>query len=156
MPNIIWEGNKKEFGTNHQSPPIQGNAIKLRDSDGFINKALLYGILPMMLCMLAVFLKAFKYKEPPMEPLFLIPGLIIGFIETITLTWTVNNGNCSYYVYDFSNGGNSSSMALSYSSAKIVVYKGNTLLTTYNVPVWYSGTKWDVFTINNGVLTTIN
>lgn len=76
--------------------------------------------------------------------------------ETITLTWTENNGNCSYYVYDYSNGGNSNSMALSYSSAKVVVYKGNTLLTTYNVPVGYNGTKWDVFTINNGVLTTIN
>lgn len=76
--------------------------------------------------------------------------------ETITLTWTENNGNCSYYVYDYSNDGNSNSMALSYSSAKVAVYKGNTLLTSYNVPVGYNGTKWDVFTINNGVLTTIN
>lgn len=76
--------------------------------------------------------------------------------ETITLTWTENNGSCSYYVYDYSNGGNSNSMALSYSSAKVVVYKGNTLLNTFNVPVGYNGTKWNVFTINSGALTTMN
>lgn len=76
--------------------------------------------------------------------------------ETITLTWNENNGNCSYYVYDYTNGGNSSSMALSYSSAKVVVYKGNTLLNTYNVPVGFNGTTWNVFSINNGVLTTTN
>lgn len=76
--------------------------------------------------------------------------------ETITLTWTENNGNCSYYVYDFTNRGNSNSTALSYSSAKVVVYKGNTLLNTYNVPIGFSGTTWNVFSINNGDLTTIN
>lgn len=76
--------------------------------------------------------------------------------ETITLTWTENNGNCSYYVYDFTNRGNSNSIALSYSSAKVVVYKGNTLLNTYNVPIGFSGTTWNVFSINNGDLTTIN
>ena len=26
---IVWEGNKKEFGTSHQSPPVQQNAVYL-------------------------------------------------------------------------------------------------------------------------------
>lgn len=76
--------------------------------------------------------------------------------ETITLSWTENNGSCAYYVNDFSNGRDDNSMGLSYSSAKVVVYKGNTLLTTYNVPVGYKGTKWQVFEINNGTLKTVN
>ncbi|MDE5936937.1 MAG: S8 family serine peptidase [Ruminococcus sp.] len=76
--------------------------------------------------------------------------------ETITLTWKENSGNCSYYVYDYTNGGNSNSMALTYSSAKVVVYKGNSLIKSYNVPIGYNGTRWNVFTISNGVLTTVN
>ncbi len=52
---IVWEGNKKEFGTAHQSPPIPQNAIKIRDSEGFIGKATPFGIAPMIICMLIVF-----------------------------------------------------------------------------------------------------
>ncbi len=64
MPNIVWEGNKKEFGTLHScaEPPKP------------------YGIAPMVICMLAVFLKAFINKQPPLEPLFLILAFIIGFL----------------------------------------------------------------------------
>ena len=78
MPKIVWEGNKKQFGTSHQSPTIPERAVKLRSADGFIGKATLYGIIPMMICMLTVFLKAFMNREPPIEPLFLIPAFVIG------------------------------------------------------------------------------
>ena len=49
MANIIWEGNRKEFGTSHQSPPVSKNAIKILDSEGIIGKSLPFGILPMLI-----------------------------------------------------------------------------------------------------------
>ena len=82
---IVWEGNKKEFGTAHQSPPVPQNAVKIRDAEGFIGKALPFGIAPMALCMLAVFLKAFINKEPPISPIFLIPAFLLGFIIALPL-----------------------------------------------------------------------
>lgn len=85
MPKIIWEGNKSRFGTDHKSPPLPENAVKLRDADGFIAKALPYGIAPMLICMLAVFLKAFINREPPLDPLFLIPAFIIGSAVALPL-----------------------------------------------------------------------
>ena len=82
---IVWEGNKKEFGTVHQSPPVPQDAIKIRDAEGFIGKALPFGIAPMMICMLVVFLKTFTNKEPPISPIFLIPAFLIGFIIALSL-----------------------------------------------------------------------
>lgn len=82
---IVWEGNKKEFGTVHQSSPIPQDAIKIRDAEGFIGKALPFGIAPMMICMLVMFLKAFTNKEPPISPIFLIPAFLIGFIIALPL-----------------------------------------------------------------------
>lgn len=82
---IVWEGNKKEFGTAHQSPPIPQNAVKIRDAEGFIGKAMPLGIAPMVICMLAVFLKAFINEEPPISPIFLIPAFLIGFITALPL-----------------------------------------------------------------------
>ncbi len=82
---IVWEGNKKEFGTVHQSSPIPQDAIKIRDAEGFIGKALPFGIAPMMICMLVVFLKAFTNKGPPISPIFLIPAFLIGFIIALPL-----------------------------------------------------------------------
>lgn len=76
--------------------------------------------------------------------------------ETITLSWSTDFGDCTYYVSDYSNRWNPNSMALSYSFAKVVIYKGNSLLSTYNVPVGINGTRWDVFSIKNGELTPIN
>ncbi|HBI85657.1 MAG TPA: DUF3267 domain-containing protein [Ruminococcus sp.] len=85
MPKIIWEGNRKNFGTAHKSPPLPENAVKLRDADGFLSKALPYGIPPMLLCMLTVFLKAFLNRQPPIAPLFLIPAMLIGFLLALPL-----------------------------------------------------------------------
>lgn len=76
--------------------------------------------------------------------------------ETITFTWKEDLGECTYYVLDFTNRYNSSSKALSFSSAKVRVYKGNKLVETFNIPVGYEGTKWNVFSIKDGVLTKIN
>jgi len=60
---IVWEGNKKEFGTEHQSPSVPQNAVKIRDSEGFIGKAVPFGIAPMIICMLIVFLKPYHFDH---------------------------------------------------------------------------------------------
>ena len=54
---IVWEGNKKQFGTKHESPSVPQNAVKIRDAEGFIGKALPFAIVPMIFCMLAMILK---------------------------------------------------------------------------------------------------
>ena len=85
---IIWEGNKKEFGTQHQSPPVPQNAVKIRDAEGFIGKSLPLGIVPITLCMVAMVLKAFINREPPISPVFLIPAFLIGFMMALHfLSW---------------------------------------------------------------------
>lgn len=83
--SIVWEGNKKEFGTEHQSPPVPQNAIKLRDSEGFIGKSVPLMIVPMMLCVLAMILKAYINSESPITPIFLFPAFLIGFIIALPL-----------------------------------------------------------------------
>lgn len=85
MAKIVWEGNKKEFGTSHQSPPVPLNTIKIRDAEGFIEKAIPFGTLPMLICMAAVFIKAFINQEPPVSPLYLVPAIAIGFIIALPL-----------------------------------------------------------------------
>ena len=82
---IVWEGNKKEFGTQHPSPPVPQNAIKIRDAEGFVEKALPLGIIPMVLCMLAMFLKAFINRDMPISPLFVLPAMVMGFIIALPL-----------------------------------------------------------------------
>lgn len=76
--------------------------------------------------------------------------------ETITLSWTDNGGYGIYSVYDFTNGGNNDSYELSYSSAKVVVYKGSKILKTYYVPTGKQGTRWLVCNINDGKIETVN
>ncbi len=85
MANIIWEGNRREFGTSHQSPPVPQNAIKMRDSEGFIGKAIPFGILPMLICMAAMVIKAYINREPPVSPVYVIPALAVGFIVSLPL-----------------------------------------------------------------------
>ena len=82
---IIWEGNKKEFGTSHSGPLIPEGAVLLRKTDGFVEKSLPYGVLPAIICGLTVFLKAFLNKKMPVEPIFLIPAFVIGILVAMPL-----------------------------------------------------------------------
>lgn len=76
--------------------------------------------------------------------------------ETITVYYDSEFGRCEYYVHDFSNSSYSASTALSYSNAKVMVYKGQYLIGEYNVPVGYSGNCWHVFEIVDGEIIPIN
>ena len=78
--------------------------------------------------------------------------------ETITVTafGDLKNG-FTYAVHDYSNRSSDNSTSLSESGAIIKLYKGATLLRTYNVPTSKTGTVWNVFAVDkNGNITDIN
>lgn len=78
--------------------------------------------------------------------------------ETITFTMDDPNDTVTYYVYDYSNGGNSSSNALSYSNATVTLYSGNNIFDpiVYHIPVGKEGTYWYVFEIKNYKISKID
>ena len=65
--------------------------------------------------------------------------------ETITVNYVRSSGVYSYWVHDYSNGGNSSSTAMSASGAKVQVYVGSVCVQTFYVPINVAGTAWHVF-----------
>lgn len=71
--------------------------------------------------------------------------------ETITLNPTTT-GVYKYYVYHFSG-----SESIAKSGAQVKVYRGNTLIKTYNAPTDQGDSRyWNVFTLENGVMTDVN
>jgi hypothetical protein len=78
--------------------------------------------------------------------------------ETITITDLAALGGFKYCIHDYTNRNRlSGAYELSNSNAIVRVYKGATLLRTYNVPTGRDGTVWNVFSINpNGQITDLN
>lgn len=79
--------------------------------------------------------------------------------ETVTIllnTKLLNNGTLKYSVHDFTNLFETYSKSLSMSGAVVRVYKGNDLITTYNVPQNKEGTVWHVFEITEEGISSIN
>lgn len=78
--------------------------------------------------------------------------------ETITITnFDRLRDGFAYSVHDFSNKSKTNSKVLSSSGAVVKLYKGDTLLKTYYVPVDKVGTVWRVFSVDaEGNITDIN
>lgn len=76
--------------------------------------------------------------------------------ETITLIKLSNDSVYHYAVHDFTNRSSSESKALSMSGAKVVVYHGNSVIATFNVPIDKVGTAWNVFDIQGNQLIPVN
>lgn len=71
--------------------------------------------------------------------------------ETITLNPTTTD-TYKYYVHHYSGSG-----SISTSGAQVKLYKGNTLIGTYNAPTDQgTGIYWTVFEITNGTVKNIN
>lgn len=68
--------------------------------------------------------------------------------ETITITNISALKNIRYAVHDFSNHTSTSSKAMSGTEATVKVYKGSTLLNTFQISTNKGGTEWDVFAID--------
>lgn len=75
--------------------------------------------------------------------------------ETTTI-YEETDGTYAFYVHDFTNRTKTSSTALSASGAQVKVYREDSLLETFNVPVNQGGTLWTVFTMKDGIITPIN
>jgi uncharacterized protein YfaP (DUF2135 family) len=69
--------------------------------------------------------------------------------ETITIERKHAGERYIYAVHDYSNRGNSNSIALANSGAKVFVYVGQTLIRTYDVPKAKVGNLWAVFAVSN-------
>lgn len=85
MPKIVWEGNQKEWGLPHNGELLHPNAVKIKTSDNFFKDSIPYGIPPMLICFLTVFLKAFMNQESPIDPLFLLPAWVVGMVVAMPL-----------------------------------------------------------------------
>lgn len=80
--------------------------------------------------------------------------------ETITITSVAadRTGVFRYSVHDYTNSNSSTSTVLGNSGAKVVVYRGNYQVASYNVP-HLPGTLWTVFEISDistGIVTPVN
>jgi hypothetical protein len=78
--------------------------------------------------------------------------------ETTTI-YNKRSGEYRFYVHDYTNrdaSGTYPSSTLSYSGARVRVFRGSTLLAVYNVPTGYYGNCWDVFTLSGATLTPVN
>jgi hypothetical protein len=75
--------------------------------------------------------------------------------ETTTILQQ-NEGVYRFSVHDYSNGGSTSSTALTNSGAQVRVYRGSNLIATFNVPSNQAGTLWTVFELNGNTITPVN
>lgn len=76
--------------------------------------------------------------------------------ETVTIRNPADTDYYSYYVYDFSNGGDPYSDILSNSQATVKVYFGNEYKTTFTITPNVQGFLWHVFDIKNGEIIPVN
>jgi hypothetical protein len=74
--------------------------------------------------------------------------------ETITI-YEQLAGTYRYSVHDFTNAGDDPSTALANSGAQVRVYRGASLVQTFNVPSG-GGTLWTVFELTGAAITPIN
>ena len=73
--------------------------------------------------------------------------------ETTTI-YQQSDGVYRFSVHDYTNRNSSTSSALSQSSARVDIYKGNVMMKNYDVPA-QPGTLWTVFELNGSNLTDI-
>jgi hypothetical protein len=78
--------------------------------------------------------------------------------ETTTIYQQIS-GVYRFSVHDYTNrsaGISYASFALSNSGAQVRVYRGSTLLATFNVPTNQEGTLWTVFEMSGDIVTPVN
>ena len=76
--------------------------------------------------------------------------------ETITVKEISKDVSYRFYVHDFTDQHDQASLKLSGSRAVVRVFGEGKLLQTFYVPKQVKGTRWDVFSIHNGAIVSIN
>lgn len=77
-------------------------------------------------------------------------------VEVTTLTQEQANGNYSFSVHNFSNRDSNNSMALSNSGVTVTIIRNGVTTNTFAITQNRGGTLWRVFTMTNGVITTVD
>jgi hypothetical protein len=77
-----------------------------------------------------------------------------GF-ETTTI-YKQNDGVYIYSVFDYSNGLDYSSAAMSASGARVSVYRGDRRVAVFDIPANRRGNLWEVFRLEGDVITPVN
>lgn len=75
--------------------------------------------------------------------------------ETTTIYQQIP-GVYRFSVHDYTNRSSTSSTALGNSGARVQLYRGSSLIATYDVPANQPGTTWTVFELNGNTITPIN
>jgi subtilisin family serine protease len=75
--------------------------------------------------------------------------------ETTTI-YSQIDGVYRFSVHDYTNRSSSNSNVLSNSGAQVQVYRGGSLVATFDVPSNIGGTLWTVFEMNGDTITPIN
>ncbi|NMD72715.1 DUF11 domain-containing protein [Bacillus sp. DNRA2] len=75
--------------------------------------------------------------------------------ETVTVIDRIQEGTYTYAVHNFTNSLDKD-LSLSNSEATVRVYKGDSIVKTFNVPMGQAGNIWRVFEICNGEIVPIN
>jgi len=76
--------------------------------------------------------------------------------ETITIGKTEANAVYSCYIHDYTNRDNTASNQMAQRGAVVRVYSLNRLMYTFRIPANGTGTKWNVFNIERGIVVPVN
>lgn len=78
--------------------------------------------------------------------------------ETVTVINRIQEGTYTYAVHNYTGRylTEDNQLELANSNAKVEIYRADTLLATYNVPLEQAGNSWRVFEIRNGEIVPIN
>lgn len=79
MTKIIWEGNQN-WDKNFPDGPIPKGAVKIKRPDHILSASLPYGITPMIICFIFVFIKQNTSTEFIFDLRFMPVGFLVGFL----------------------------------------------------------------------------
>lgn len=79
MPKIKWVGLQK-WSKEYPDEPLPNEAVVISYPENNIRSSLKYGILPMLLCFLALYVKQKIYHEFPLNRSLAIAGILLGLI----------------------------------------------------------------------------
>jgi len=79
-----------------------------------------------------------------------------GYGPETTTIFEETDGTYTFYVHNYSARSKTSDKSLSNSGARVKVYRGDSLIATFNVPVNQEGNLWTVFSMKNGIIKPIN
>lgn len=79
MPTIIWEGNQ-EWNKDFSDMPIPERAVRINRPDDILKSSLPYGIIPLAICFVFVFIKKNASDVFLFDLRFMPIGFLIGFL----------------------------------------------------------------------------